>query len=139
MANYTPNYGLHQWEPGDDFLRTDFNEDFAKLDAAIKQVADTKADKKSTEAAVLALQTAVSQRVEVVTGSYTGNGGTLNISLGFQPKAVIIPSGYTPMIGLGDCNHLVVVTTWGFQVVHNQVSGTTANVSGRLYHYIALK
>ena len=36
MANYTPNYGLHQWEPGDNFLRTDFNQDFAKIDTAIK-------------------------------------------------------------------------------------------------------
>ncbi|WP_186566636.1 hypothetical protein [Lawsonibacter celer] len=35
MANYTDNYQLHQWEPGDDFLRTDFNEDFQKIDAAL--------------------------------------------------------------------------------------------------------
>ena len=35
MANYTANYGLHQWEPGDSFLRTDFNGDFAKIDGAL--------------------------------------------------------------------------------------------------------
>ena len=35
MANYTQNYGLHQWEPGDSFLRTDFNGDFAKIDGAL--------------------------------------------------------------------------------------------------------
>ena len=40
MAGYTPNYGLHQWVPEDDFLRTDFNQDFAKIDAALKQIAD---------------------------------------------------------------------------------------------------
>lgn len=30
----TEHLGLHQWEAGDNFLRTDFNEDFAKIDAA---------------------------------------------------------------------------------------------------------
>ena len=35
MASYTANYQLHQWEPADFFLRTDFNADFAKLDAAL--------------------------------------------------------------------------------------------------------
>ena len=35
MARYTQNYQLHQWEAGDDFLRTDFNEDFAKIDGAL--------------------------------------------------------------------------------------------------------
>ena len=35
MANYTPNYQLHQWEPEDPFLRTDFNQDLQKIDNAI--------------------------------------------------------------------------------------------------------
>lgn len=34
MAQYTSNIGLHQWEPEDNFLRTEFNQDFAKIDAA---------------------------------------------------------------------------------------------------------
>ena len=34
-SNYTTNYGLCQWEPEDDFLRTEFNADNAKLDAAL--------------------------------------------------------------------------------------------------------
>ncbi len=34
MAQYTSNIGLHQWEPTDNFLRADFNQDFAKIDAA---------------------------------------------------------------------------------------------------------
>lgn len=33
MAQYTSNIGLHQWEPSDHFLRTDFNQDFSKIDA----------------------------------------------------------------------------------------------------------
>ena len=37
MAQYTSNIGLHQWEPSDHFLRTDFNQDFAKIDGAFGQ------------------------------------------------------------------------------------------------------
>ena len=38
MATYTSHYQLHQWEASDSFLRTDFNTDFQKIDAAIKGV-----------------------------------------------------------------------------------------------------
>jgi len=38
MATYTENYQLHQWVPEDDFLRTDFNTDFQKLDEALAAV-----------------------------------------------------------------------------------------------------
>ena len=34
-TNYTTNYQLNQWEPTDQVLRTDFNADNAKLDAAL--------------------------------------------------------------------------------------------------------
>ena len=35
MANYTQHYHLHQWEPEDSFLRTDFNGDLSAIDAAL--------------------------------------------------------------------------------------------------------
>lgn len=35
-SNYTENYGLCQWEATDAVLRTDFNEDNQKIDAALK-------------------------------------------------------------------------------------------------------
>ena len=35
MAAYTTNYGLHQWESTDNFLRTDFNADHQLIDAAL--------------------------------------------------------------------------------------------------------
>ncbi len=44
MASYTPHYHLHQWEPEDKFLRTDFNEDFAALDAALDRAEGRTAD-----------------------------------------------------------------------------------------------
>ena len=34
--NYTENYNLNQWEPGDQILRTDFKADNVRIDAALK-------------------------------------------------------------------------------------------------------
>lgn len=44
MSTRTEYYQLHQWVPEDSFLRTDFNEDNAVLDAAVHQ-AQTQADR----------------------------------------------------------------------------------------------
>ena len=38
MADFTQNYGLHQWEPTDPFLREDFNRDLSTIDAALGQL-----------------------------------------------------------------------------------------------------
>ena len=74
MATYTEHYGLHQWESTDDFLRTDFNTDFQKIDAALAGIqADTDG------------------KVEMVTGTYQGDGSDeRTITLGFQPKALLL-------------------------------------------------
>ena len=67
MPNQTTNYKLNQWEPEDDFLRTDFNEDNAKIEEALNL------------------------KCEVIVGSYTGNNATeRTISLGATPKAVFV-------------------------------------------------
>ena len=74
MASYTQNYQLHQWEAEDDFLRTDFNEDFAKIDEAI------------------------AEKTEIVTGSYVGTGAfgggedqyCTKISFEGTPKFIIV-------------------------------------------------
>ena len=34
-TNYTTNYQLNQWEPTDPVIRTDFNADNAKIEAAL--------------------------------------------------------------------------------------------------------
>lgn len=44
-SNYTEKYKLCQWEATDAVLRTDFNEDNAKLEAALKALQDSKAEK----------------------------------------------------------------------------------------------
>ena len=77
MAKYTEHYQLHQWEPEDPFLRTDFNEDLNKVDQALSQLASEKygEDKKA-----------------YVCGSYIGDGGTgmQDIALSFQPTLLFV-------------------------------------------------
>lgn len=38
MATFTQNYQLHQWDPQDPFLRTDFNQDLQKIDSALADI-----------------------------------------------------------------------------------------------------
>lgn len=41
-SKFTENYHLSQWEPEDNVLRTDFNEDNAKIETALGALADSK-------------------------------------------------------------------------------------------------
>ena len=65
MAQYTPHYGLHQWEPEDSFTGG-FQSGSGRIDAALGQMSG------------------------FVCGSFTGNGGTQEISLGFRPRLLIM-------------------------------------------------
>lgn len=69
-TNKTQNYQLHAWEPVDDFLLSEFNENFAAIDGILPQ----------------------SKCLQVVVGSYTGNGvgGQQIIPLEFRPRVVLI-------------------------------------------------
>ena len=139
MATYTTNYQLHQWVPGDNFLRTDFNTDFQKIDAAIKGVetaANTalalKADKTELTQACGALDEA---KCETLTGSYTGNGAnTRTIDLGCAPRAVFIDDELA-VPGMAG-SYLLSLTASGFQV--RDSLGTSTNSSGETYYYLAL-
>ena len=72
VATYTSNYGLHQWAPEDNFLRTDFNEDLEKIDEALTN-----------------LQNIIGKKAELVCGYYVGDGTSSRfIDLGFEPAAV---------------------------------------------------
>lgn len=148
--------------------RIDFNEDNAKLDAAIKTAEQTAAQNTaavrqeaaealnaymvSNNAAVAALQSAVSTE-RMVMGSYTGNGTTYRfIELGFTPSlvlqmgyvntstgAVTITSKNTCWFiasGCGDTTNTVIVEN-GFQTAC--FNATWHNASGKVEHYIAFR
>ena len=130
MATYTPNYGLHQWVPEDNFQRTDFNEDLQKIDMAL------------------------GAKSEIVIGVYTGNGGSSQtIYLGFQPKAVLVEnqlgqrtynSGIhgglaTPDMPLKYNDTMAMeIYSSGFRVYYTQYQSNT-NASGEKFIYVAFK
>ena len=144
MATYTSNYGLHQWAPEDNFLRTDFNEDLKKIDEAIKGV-ETDTDQKLTE------------KAEVVWGSYTGNNGEKRqISLGCKPKLVLLfcrdkeallTYEGKPYISQEDNQTMLTVTSNGFQVhygfirigLNDEDYYPVTNKQGEEYRYLAIK
>ena len=131
MASYTTNYQLHQWEASDDFLRTDFNEDFAKIDNAIKVVADASAS---------GLANLDASKAEFVTGSYVGNGTNYAVSLGFQPKAVLICYATYGTIEIqGNSHPLVILNSNGFVCTHNSSYGSTPNTKNSPYAYLAFR
>ncbi len=110
MAEQTANYGLHQWEPEDSFLRTDFNEDFQKID------------------------TALGEKAEVAIGSYTGNGASSRtIPLGGQPKVVCLlkPANTWPAVAIGSMEDFAI-TAAGFHV------SSGMNENGKTYPYFAI-
>ena len=132
MATYTTNYGLHQWEASDDFLRTDFNTDFAKIDAALGEKADGED--------LAEVENLAEGKCRVVTGSYTGSGTSARtITLGFRPKVVAVDnmgsfsSGYELGIDGIDRSAIRVVNS-GFQAFGGSID---MNESGELYRYYA--
>lgn len=180
-TNKTTNYNLHAWVPEDDFLRSEFNDNFAGIDAALKSLSDSiAAEAAAREAAVsaeaAARQSAVSAeqsarqsaittlttgKVELVTGTYEGNdSASMDVPLGFQPKAVLIvcmdgymgtTNGYQygglclpglPLRshGTGKTGHaLAEITSTGFTVHKDNGSGSYLNSSQYMYYYLALK
>jgi len=123
----TEHLGLHAWEPQDEFLRSEFNENFQKLDGIL------------------------------VTGSYMGDGkGERRIDLGFKPAAVLLCNN-TGQMGFaagvnqtagglffegcpidGTSSRLAAeVTETGFRVRH--IECNQVNAQNTRYHYLALR
>ncbi len=95
--NRTNNYNLCQWEETDRVQRTDFNEDNAKVDAAVKAV-DRRVDGlEGSKANVSALNALVSrvtalEQPRFYIGSYVGNGAdTRTVSLPWSPVLLLLP------------------------------------------------
>ncbi|MEL4860413.1 hypothetical protein AAEU42_04075 [Pseudoflavonifractor phocaeensis] len=133
-TNRTEQYGLHLWEPGDDFLREEFNENFSRLDLSAR----------------------------VVSGSYTGNGAAgQHIELGFWPASVLAAredgeitvslsrTGYGGLalrdrpvkLSVNDQDTVVAVDPSGFTVFSRESSNQSprGNQSGVRYHFLAVQ
>ena len=120
-TNQTTNYQLNQWEPTDAVQRVEFNQDNAKMDAALKSLSD-QVVQKANQSALNTLISAVNQKAEqedldsledtvqqisadltkITFGTYAGDGAeSRTINLGFTPKAVFVieAGGRTLMSG----------------------------------------
>ena len=67
-TNQTTNYQLNQWEPTDQVLRTDFNADNTKLEAALKTLSN-QVIQKAEQSALNTLISAVNQKADASTVS----------------------------------------------------------------------
>ena len=119
----TTNYQLSQWAKSDRIMMDDFNADNQKIDAVLAAL-------------------------KVSVGTYTGTGTSAaqQITLGFQPRAVLVMPGksgsitYCAGIATPDAPHqyenidTVVVTPTGFTV-----TGTANHNNYGTYHYIAIR
>ena len=124
----TTNYQLPKWEKTDRIQMSDFNDMTAALDAALKANADAIA------------------AVGYVTGRYTGTGSyPRTVSLGFQPKAVVVTtntgctnnsgSPFGGVFGVGmPLSRYAEVASNGFVLKEEYV-----NQKNTVYNYIAFK
>ena len=146
-SNYTENYGLCQWEATDQVLRTEFNEDNAKIDQELGELAKTAAEHSDT--------LATRGNCQIYSASYTGNG-TLSHSHTFpgQPLAVFISGPYFQLIALRgnsdaftmeEGNYWGAVLTWNDRTLTVSYHGTLGggdskigNETGSVYYLVAL-
>jgi len=139
-ASKTKCFGLHVWEGGDDFLRSEFNENFAALDGALAGLREGKA--------------------ELVMGTYAGDGAAQRvIELGFAPRAVVATTNegttYTsdsstygglalrdaPLRGRGAYGGrpALVLGETGFTVYYTPDAKVYTNSSSDVFHFLAVR
>ena len=152
MADYTEHYQLHQWQPQDKFLRTDFNEDLQKIDTALEALRNSTTEQ----------STALAQKGNslIVQGSYTGNGtsGSAHKSkLTFDRPPLLIIICPHVQYSRSELDRFVLLRNapWSFTITNSANSTCTitwsgnsvswygyndfyqANRNGEIYHYIA--
>ena len=71
-SNYTENYGLCQWEATDQVLREEFNQDNTKVDAALSNLEEKKAEQSAMQQLGQRLEQ-LEGMPQLLIGSYTGN------------------------------------------------------------------
>ena len=174
--NYTKNYHLPQWDETDRIMRTDFNQMCADMEngllktardaaEAVTAAADAaKASQKAQATADKAVQDAAKAQAKAdaayspnqppyVVGSHRGNGSTLTISVGFQPRFLAVSGGNSPYFQVlagpeTKCADHLTFTSSGFTVKavrQEDIPGAPVELepylcrSGTTYNYIAFR
>ena len=128
-SNQTSNYGLNQWEATDQVLRTDFNADNSKIDAALKGLAN-----KDTELeAMISAATAASGNCEMELITYTGTGtyGTehpTRVQFADLPEVFFIVGGKAMLLGQGGSDQMMLIASNMFNETF--INATTHSWSG---------
>ncbi len=136
---YTKNYHLPQWKEDDRIMMRDFNQMCADMEKGLTEAKD---------AATLAQSMA--EEKGFVVGSYSGNGNTQNITLGFRPSFLIITAqlpnsrdtAFIAISGGSEAASTLKFSDNGFTVIVPPSAANTSpltNQSGRSYHYLAMK
>lgn len=149
-TNHTTNYQLNQWEATDQVLRTDFNEDNAKLDAALKSQADAIA---ANTAAIAGLGDCVFYTASYVGTGVQGLGSPNSLTFPHTPYLVAVsaPEGAYLLLFRGASHALTVlhpqyahqsVVTWSGKTVSWYTTAGRAdsqmNAQGVTYQVLAL-
>ena len=125
----TEHYNLPQWEARDPLRRADFNGAMAAIEEGL--------------GAAGALPYAV--------GSYTGNGATQTIELGFRPRFVVITGqeigsststalvGYIAFSGGPQISSVLTFEENGFTVTITAQICPMINNNGRIFSYLAFR
>lgn len=153
-TNHTANYQLNQWEATDQVLRTDFNEDNAKVDSALKGLS-TSIQQNSTQISQLRQQMATLGNCLIYQTSYVGTGsGAVTLTFPHKPAIiqVVHPTESYLFIAAQGCSYALSflnrssiganLFTWnGKTVSWTNPRGEViyqCNVEGETYHVIAL-
>ena len=150
-SNYTTNYQLNQWEAGDQVLRTEFNQDNQKIDAALKGLADQNSELGETLAAQAeAIAKLGNCKIQFITYAGSGSGSRL-FSFSGKPLFVAVVGGGYSLTAIQGISQLVCVgrgtveshtAIWsGNSVTFSNSSNLPhyiCNLSGQLYGLVAL-
>lgn len=156
-TNYTENYNLCQWEAEDKVLRTEFNADNAKIDAALVGKADASAleglvqtvSGKADASALTALSSTVSGHTaklkkmgncQLWTTTYAGDDATtLSLTFPWTPDLAFVVSSHQGevLLLLPDMYNSALHAGYSTYAVHLAWSGRTVTVTGTVPKQIA--
>ena len=126
ILNQTNNYQLSQWDSDDRILRTDFNADNAKVDAALADQAAAireEADTRNSAISNLSSQIAAKGNCQIYFTTYTGNGtcdeaGAQTLTFPHKPLVVFITE---------TDNSSSMVAVYGAPTVYARATGAAWN------------
>jgi len=157
---YTNNYHLPQWVQDDLILMDDFNKMNENIEAGIDtargEAAEAQAVANSAKVAANAAQQSAGNAYSpsnkpYVTGTFTGNGGTQEINLGFRPSFVIIgadqiatsdvvAAGRVALSAGGVNTRRISLTSNGFRVHFSETTPLPRiNYNNGTFDYIAFR